>query len=98
VEHLILYFKHDIRAIIPYTDFIFKVRSEIIEKQLGEYLGDDMAIDGGDAEGIFSCPDSRALFNFIKDDLSKLEFMQGAKVTFVFGEQGVGSPEESFYI
>ena len=98
MEHLIIYFRHGIRDIIPYSDFIANVRPVLDERGLGQYLGDDMAIDGGDTEGIFSCHNARSLFDFLKEDLSRLKFMAGAKVTFVHGELDSGAPTEEFYI
>lgn len=96
MEHLVIYFKHGIRDIIPYSEFIERVRSRLSENALGEYLGDDMAIDGGDAEGIFSCTSAAALFNHLRNDLCLLSFMKGAKITFVFGCLGTGAPQEEF--
>ncbi len=84
--------------IIPYTDFIMEVKAEILNKGLGEYLGDDMAIDGGDAEAVFACGSAKELFEYIKGGLADLSFMHGAKVTFTFGELESGAPEKEFYI
>ena len=98
MEHLTIYFTHGIKDIIPYSDFITSVRSIIEEKNLGEYLEDDMAIDGGDAEVVFSCPNAENLFQFIKEDLTKLSCMKGAKVTFVFGELDSNASVQQFYL
>ena len=96
MEHLVIYFKHGIRDITPYSEFIERVRSSLLENGLGEYLGDDMAIDGGDAEGIFSCTNAATLFNHLRTDLCQLPFMRGAKITFVFGSIDTGAPQEAF--
>jgi len=98
MEHLTIYFTHDIRDILPYSDFIAKVRPVIEANGVGEYLGDDMAIDGGDAEGVFACQSARALFEFIRPQLSQLAFMKGAKVTLVFGALDSDADREEFYI
>lgn len=98
MEHLVIYFRHGIRDIIPYSEFISKCRISMAESGIGEYLGDDMAIDGGDAEGVFAGSSSKELFAFIKQDLCALPFMKGAKVTFVFGELEQGNPSEGFFI
>lgn len=98
MEHLTIYFTHDIRDILPYSDFIAKVRPAIEASGVGEYLGDDMAIDGGDAQGVFACRSARALFEFIRPQLSQLAFMKGAKVTFVFGALDSDADREEFYI
>lgn len=96
MEHLVIYFRHGIRDIIPYSEFIERARSSLLENGLGKYLGDDMAIDGGDAEGIFSCTSAAALFNHLRSDLCQLSFMKGAKITFVFGGVGTSAPQEEF--
>jgi hypothetical protein len=98
VEHLVIYFKHGIQDIVPYSDFISKYRISMAASGVGEYLGDDMAIDGGDAEGVFAGPSSKKLFEFIKQDLCALSFMRGAKVTLVFGDLDEGSLKEDFFI
>ena len=97
MEHLVIDFRHEIRDIIPFCDFIANVRSALESNGLGQYLYDDMAIDGGDAEVFFSCHSASALFEFLKDDLSKLGFMAGAKVTFVYGALDSGAPADEFH-
>lgn len=98
MEHLVIYFYHNIGDIVPYCDFVRKIRPELEINGLGQYLGDDMAIDGGDAEAIFSCISAKELFEFLKEDIAKLQFMRGAKVTFVFGELDAEAKEESIYL
>ena len=98
MEHVTIDFKHGIQDLIPYTDFVLKIKSELEKSSLGEYLGDDMAIDGGDAEAIFSCASAKELFEFIKNDLASLPFMEGAEVTFTYGDLESNSPKEKFSI
>lgn len=98
MEHVTIYFRHGIRDVIPYSKFIQKVRPILEQGRIGVYLGDDMAIDGGDAEGVFSCASARTLFDIIRADLDELPFMRGAKVVFVFGEQDSDAAREEFYI
>ena len=96
MEHIVIYFKHGIRDIIPYSEFIERVRPNLLKNGLGEYLGDDMAIDGGDAEGVFSCTNAAALFEHLRTDLCQLSFMKGAKITFVFGSIDTDAPQKEF--
>ncbi|MBU2709157.1 hypothetical protein KCM76_24390 [Zooshikella marina] len=98
MEHLTIYFKHGIQDIVPYTDFIMKIKAELHSNGLGQYLGDDMAIDGVDAEVVFSCVSANELFEYIKVDLANLPFMQGAKITFTFGELESSTPVKEFYL
>jgi hypothetical protein len=65
---------------------------------LGEYLGDDMSIDGGDAEGTFAGPDARALYKFLHPEFAKLTFLRGGKVTLVFGPISSDSESEEHAI
>lgn len=98
MEHVIIYFKHDIQDIIPYCEFIEKIRQILEKNKVGEYIGDDMAIDGGDAEGIFSGQSAQNIFDIIRGDLELLPFMRGAKVTFVFGALDSDAPRKEFII
>ena len=98
MEHFAIYFQHGIRGVIPYSEFIVRTRDAMAERGIGVYLGDDMAIDGSDAEGIFSGTSAEAIFEFIREDLSSLTFMKGAKVTLIFGELDAGSRREQFFI
>ncbi|SEQ12807.1 hypothetical protein SAMN03080615_00550 [Amphritea atlantica] len=98
MEHLTIYFKHGLRDIIPYHNYIKLAKEEIVRAGLGEYLGDDMAIDGGDAEAVFSCENSIELFEYLKTGLVALPFMRGAKITLTFGELETKAPEKVFYI
>ena len=85
MEHLRIYFRHDLQAIQPYCEFVERTRCRLADYCLGEYLGDDMAIDGGDAEALFACPDARALFAFLHEDLKALDFMAGATIQLIHG-------------
>lgn len=98
MEHLVIYFNHGIQDIIPYSEFIMRIRPSLEQGDIGEYLGDDMAIDGGDAEAVFRCQSARELFEFLRENLKRLPFMVGAKVTFVFGEMESEAPKEEFHI
>lgn len=85
MEHLRIHFRHDLQAIQPYCEFVERTRRRLADNGLGEYLGDDMAIDGGDAEALFACPDARALFAFLHEDLKALDFMAGATIQLIHG-------------
>ena len=86
MEHLVIEFKHDIKDLIPYCKFIERIKNDLLTKNIEKYLGDDMAIDGGDAEAIFSCQNAKLFFEKIKSELVAQSFMSGAKVSLVFGE------------
>jgi hypothetical protein len=93
VENVVLYFKHGIQDIIPYSNAVGRFRKILSESQAGEYVEDDMAIDGGDAEALFRGPSADAIFENIAPVLKELPFMRGAKVTLVYGALGSGAAE-----
>ena len=53
MEYLIIEFTHGIEDITPYCNFIKELEAKLSANKLGIYNGDDMAIDGGDAEAFF---------------------------------------------
>ncbi len=85
MEHLVLLFRHDMRDVIPYCQFVAQLKTQLAEKQLGEYIEDDMAIDGGDAEAVFSSSDVRLLYEFLAPQLRELPFMREAEIKLIFG-------------
>mgnify|MGYP001546098107 CR=1 FL=1 len=98
MEHIVVKFNHGIRDVIPYCDFVQEIKAKLQNKGIGEYIGDDMDIDGGDAESTFSCNSAEDLFEFIRHDLGQLPFMSGAKVCFYFGEIDSCTSKKEFYI
>jgi len=90
MQHLILYFRHDVRDLIPWSEFIETLRPVLALSGKGEFASDDMAIDGGDCEAIFRGPDVEALFEILRPQLRNLPFLRKSttKVEFVFGELG----------
>lgn len=96
MQHVVLYFRHDIRDIIPFHDAVGQLRRLVSDTEIGEYLGDDMAIDGGDAEAVFSGADADLLYQTISPVLKELPFLQGAKVTLVYGPLNSGATERTF--
>jgi len=88
MQHLILYFDHGIEDILPWSAFIEKLRPLLAEIGEGEFLGDDMAIDGGDCEAVFRGPDVKRLFAVLQPRLRTLPFLRKptTKVELIFGE------------
>ncbi|MCE9546849.1 MAG: hypothetical protein K8T25_15325 [Planctomycetia bacterium] len=95
MQHLVLYFKHEIGDIIPWSHAVERLRQLLAETGAGEYLEDDMAIDGGDTEAVFCGPDADVLYETISPLLKELPFLWGARITRVYGSLNAGSPEES---
>ena len=96
MQHLVIEFQHRIEDVIPYCEFIKMLRPQLEKGGFGSYVGDDMAIDGGDAEATFVGGDARKLFNFVAPQLETLPFMSGAKITLVFGPLESGAEECTF--
>lgn len=93
MQHVIVYFRHDIRDIIPFCNAVKRLRQLLAETGIGEYVEDDMAIDGGDAEAVFCGHDADLLYETISSVLQQLPFMKGAKVTLVHGPLKTGASE-----
>ena len=74
------------------------MRQILSESQSGEYVEDDMAIDGGDAEAVLRGPSADALFSDIVPVLKELSFMRGAKVTLIYGAFDSGAPAATFEV
>lgn len=96
MQHVVLYFKHDIQDIIPYSNAVTQIRQLLADTDAGEYVEDDMAIDGGDAEAVLRGPNADTLYEAISPTLKELPFLHGARVTLVYGSLGAGVPEKSF--
>jgi hypothetical protein len=98
VQHLILHFKHGIEDIIPWCEFIEKVRPQLAHSGAGEYESDDMAIDGGDCEAIFRGPDVKKLFAVLLPRFESLPFLRQSttKAELVFGEIESSSERQTF--
>ena len=96
MEHVVIYFEHDIQDIIPYSSAVKRIRQLLIDRAAGEYVEDDMAIDGGDAQAVLRGASADTLYETVSPVLRELPFMQGAKITLVYGPLDSGSPEKSF--
>lgn len=90
-QSVVLYFKHGIRDIMPYSRAVQRIRELLAENGAGEYVEDDMAIDGGDVEAILRGPNADTIYETIQPILTELPFMRGAQVTLVYGPLGDGS-------
>ena len=95
MQHVVLYFRHDMRDIIPFSNAVERLRRLLAGTGIGEYVEDDMAIDGGDCEAVLSGADADLLYETISPVLKELPFMQGAKVTLVYGPLNAGTTEKT---
>lgn len=88
MQHVIVYFNHKIQDLIPWCEFIERLRLELDCSGAGEFVGDDMAIDGGDCEAIFRGADANALYEYLRPHLLPLSFLNSTatRVALVYGE------------
>lgn len=88
MQYVIIDFKHRVQDLIPWCDFIQGLRAELAANGIGEFVGDDMAIDGGDCEAVFRGPDADALWEFLRPQLLPLSFVNSdtTRVEIVFGD------------
>lgn len=98
MQYLIFEFNYQIEDVIPFCEFIQKLKPKLQIHGIGSYLCDDMAIDGGNAEATFECRDAKKLFEFVAPLFKQLTFMSNAKATLVFGPLESGSEECTMYL
>lgn len=87
MQHLVLYFTHTIRDISPWCTFIENLQPQLANSGIGQFDSDDMAIDGGDCEAVFTAADAKALLAFLLPHFQTLVFLQKptTRVELVFG-------------
>ena len=95
MQNVVIYFKHDIRDIIAYSDAVRRIRQLLAENGAGEYIEDDMAIDGGDAEALLRGRNADEIYDTIKPVLNELSFMKGARINLVYGPIDCNSPKKT---
>lgn len=71
-----------------------RIRAVLPVGGAGEYVEDDMAIDGGDAAAIIRGSNADTIFDTIQPVLAELPFMREAQVTLIYGPIGDGSPKK----
>ena len=88
MQYLILRFQHGIEDIIPWCEFIEKMRLHLARMGAGEFEGDDMALDGGDCEALFRGPDVEKLFAVLLPHFRTLPLLVKAttRAELIFGE------------
>ena len=58
MQHVVLNFKHDIRDVVPFSNAVERLRHLLAATETGEYVKDNMAIDGGDADVVLRGPNA----------------------------------------
>jgi hypothetical protein len=70
-----------------------KLETAIATAQVGEYDGNEVAVDGSDGRLYMYGPDANQLFAVVKPILESSSFMRGAKATVRYGPPGPGTHE-----
>jgi hypothetical protein len=88
MQHVIVYFEHTIQDLIPWCEWVQQMKPELVSSGTGEFVGDDMAIDGGDCEAVFRGTDADALYEFLRPRLLSLSFLNtpATRVELVYGD------------
>ncbi|MCL6220731.1 hypothetical protein [Zunongwangia pacifica] len=92
IEHaVIIEFNYGIQGMDKLYDLTDKLKKIIVNNQLGEYDGHEIATDYSDGFIYMYGSNAEALFNGIKETLEQTDFMKGAKAKLRFGppEEGI---------
>ncbi|MBI3948139.1 MAG: hypothetical protein HY321_19635 [Armatimonadetes bacterium] len=93
-EHaVIVSFAYGDRNLDALFDLEEKLEAAIEEAGVGEYDGNEIAVDGSDGSLFMFGPDAERLFAVVQPILATTPFMKGAEVHLRFGPPGEGVPE-----
>lgn len=85
-EHaVIVHFKYGSTNLKDLHKLEDKLEKEIAKSAVGEYDGNEIAVDGSDGRLYMYGPDADKLFSAIEKTLKKTKFMEGAEVTKRYG-------------
>ena len=98
MQHVVIYFEHKIQDLIPWCEFVERLKPELADSGTGEFVGDDMAIDGGDCEAVFRGADANALCEFLRPHLLSLSFLNTTttSVELIYGELESSAETKTF--
>ena len=91
---VIINFDYGKRDLSAYFEARDKLRAVIDKAQVGEFEGNEIAVDRSDGSFFMCGPDADSLFNAIKATLKEIPFMAGATVTKLYGPPEDGVREE----
>ena len=93
-EHAVLvYFDYGSKDLGPMFALEEKLEAAIIAEDVGEFDGNEVAVDGSDATFFMYGPDADKLFGVVRPILETAPFMRGAKVKLRYGPPADGVRE-----
>jgi hypothetical protein len=84
-QAVIVQFEYGSKDWSPFFDFEKELNTAIANAGVGEYDGNELAVDGSDGSLYFYGPDADKLFAVVKAQLSKAKFMKKIRVTVRYG-------------
>ena len=84
-QAVIVQFDYGSKDWAPFFAFEKDLDSAITSAHVGEYDGNELAVDGSDGSLYFYGPDADKLFTVVKLELSKAKFMKNIRVTIRYG-------------
>ncbi len=84
-QAVIVQFDYGSKDWSPFFAFEKELNAAITNAGVGEYDGNELAVDGSDGSLYFYGPDADKLFSVVKVQLSKAKFMKNIRVTIRYG-------------
>jgi hypothetical protein len=97
-QALIIYFDYGIKNLDPLHNLEVQLDNKIMDEDLGEYDGHEIATDYSDGILYMYSADAEKLFLGIRPILDSTEFMKHAKVKIRFGPPEEGVKEKTIHL
>lgn len=98
-EHaVVIHFHYGSRDLTSLFALEDKIEDTVAKAHVGEYDGNEVAVDGSDGFLYLYGPDADKLLQAIEPVLEKVSFMKGAEVKKRYGPAGTGAKEVILHI
>jgi hypothetical protein len=98
-EHaVVIHFQYGSKDLARLFALEDKIEDAVAKAHVGEYDGNEVAVDGSDGFLYLYGPDADKLLQAIEPVLQEVSFMQGAEVKKRYGPAGTGAKEVMFRI
>lgn len=99
IEHaVIVHFQYGSRDLTRLFTLEDKIEDVVAKAQVGEYDGNEVAVDGSDGFLYLYGPDADKLLQAIEPVLAETSFMKGAEVKKRYGPAGTDAKEVNLHI